>query len=424
MSATKSVCASSEEGSDPQSEEEWQFQICTKYAYLRSIEYIIRYQYRTVCRPTSWRVSRVACDIANGSPPSSPAHVAPAFARSPAQPRGFMPVANRSVIALRGRHDTPGGVQRPHFARHDDDGASSSTLVPIALRQIAVPEERARCARIARAIARAFEPNVTLNSQPQPQPQDPQDPSDPKELIWVLILAPPSNMSTAMVGRELRASYLQVVEALKLCILSARAVAPSLHPHLLYMHNAHDALTAWMARHGVVVHLWPQLTFASSLAQRSAGDGLMANGYSHSVWAKLELPVLMKRVREAGQLPPSVHPELLLTTDTDVLFARDINVAALPAHIRFLAGANDQAGSGINGGVLVLNTTSMLERLPALIAYGRRRQWAFGLNEQTMFNKLWVPSLYGFMPRLLLHSHASCSTCCCPRPMPRPLARN
>ena len=85
----------------------------------------------------------------------------------PGLPFGKMlaPIAKRSRVPLEIRRP-------PDVRRHDEDGDS---LVPVALRQQADPQQRARCARVARAVARAFEPsaivaNATALAQPSQLP--------------------------------------------------------------------------------------------------------------------------------------------------------------------------------------------------------------------------------------------------------------
>ena len=51
-----------------------------------------------------------------------------------------------------------------------------------------------------------------------------------------------------------------------------------------------------------------------------------------------------------------------------------------------LAGASDQGGRGINGGVLVLNISGMLHELPSLLRRARFRRFDFQLNEQALLN--------------------------------------
>ena len=177
---------------------------------------------------------------------------------------------------------------------------------------------------------------------------------------------------------------------MKACVLSALERAPSLHPHVLYMHNRTDALTRWMAAHGVAVHLWPRLHFEGPPAETTDTRG---NAFHLAGWAKLDVPLLMRKVRAAGDLPPSVHPELVLFTDTDMLFAHDMPLDAIRIRgmagasggalsVPYLAAANDQGDAGINSGVLLMNVTRMERQYSALRAYGESRKWRFEMNEQ------------------------------------------
>ena len=126
-----------------------------------------------------------------------------------------------------------------------------------------------------------------------------------QKLPWFMAMAPPPNPAAGRPSLEAKAA-----------VLSAALHSPRLAPYLLYVGGVPDALTAWMDAHGVRVVFW-NLTISGSLplSERQPGpDGRSRLG----VYGKLEVPLAVQKLREGGELPADVLPELALYTDSDV----------------------------------------------------------------------------------------------------------
>ena len=263
------------------------------------------------------------------------------------------------------------------------------------------PSERPRCAALANTFRRPPRENSTARAS---------------RLLWFTTIVPLANKSLA--------SWHDQMQNAKVTISSALSFAPSLEPHMMYVGEP-DELSAWMVRHGVRVHHWPELSFMREGLDRYAScacpSGSTCDPKPHcragyfrefvlGAWAKLDVPHLIANLSASGALSnvdsagSRRHgdlwlPELVLVTDLDILFVRDIRPEELrgpfPLAVgpsksstpTFLACASDQGGDGINTGVWVQNITGMLREWPALMHEARARHFEYGQHEQTLVNK-------------------------------------
>ena len=301
----------------------------------------------------------------------------------------------------------------------------NSDFVSLALnatRHVLSADEQIRCAELADMI-----PSMTRTANNHvPDTQQP-------KLLWFMVLHPPAEKVD--VDAKARLAWRALLSDVQSCVRSARLYAPSLQPHLMYLGGAiderSDLLTQWMALNNVPVHHWngpdepgeQAMSFWHRLSTRASLSSSLSAGLSPAVWGKLDLPLLVRRLRRRGELQANVHHDLVLVTDTDLVFTRDVSIDALlasqllqrstapsqqqqqqqqqpppplrPHHpeaartdspVPVLAAANDLGGPGINGGVLLLNVSGFLPLLRPMLAYSEGRRFHFGLNEQTMLN--------------------------------------
>lgn len=246
-------------------------------------------------------------------------------------------------------------------------------------------------------------------------------------VLWFTTLVPFLNQSLA--------SWRMQVQMAKTTIESARLFAPSLEPHIMYV-GPPDGLTRWMERRGVHVHHW-QLSFSkgeldhkaacscptgtrfTAACTRRAGCGTddpNQHYYQEFVlgaWAKLDVPFLVRNLSASGALwdhalgrrySASRLPDLVLVTDLDLVFVKDIKAVDLRGPfplasgsgsdggskltpVAFMAAASDQGGDGVNTGVWVQNVSGMLRERAALLRDARSRHFGHGQHEQTLVNK-------------------------------------
>ena len=231
------------------------------------------------------------------------------------------------------------------------------------------------------------------------------------KLSWFICLTNPSkpqaaNQSLARGKRAVTGKRQQAMLAhAKAAVLSALLNAPSLVPHVVYMHHAqqtleHDEFTNWLQSLGVRVILH-RLSFAGSLQKGihpiSDAFGTLRFGSSTldiGTFCRMDIPAIAHNLSMAEDWAArGIDRERLLYTDTDVLFAGDVDaLLALPRPRTFLAGTEVFSQTNINAGVMLMNLTAMLSEWPLMLEYGRQRRFRFKQPTQSWITEWFLPS--------------------------------
>ncbi|KAL1528727.1 hypothetical protein AB1Y20_010060 [Prymnesium parvum] len=192
---------------------------------------------------------------------------------------------------------------------------------------------------------------------------------DARLVPWFTTMAPPLRPDD-VVGQRF-------ISAAKVSIFSALVNAPSLVPYLLY-YGHRDSTSLWMEAHGVkVMHV--NLTFWEALPEHQRTQR-QSNGNVFATYGKIDVPRL---VDAAG----AAHPTgMVLYTDLDVIFMRDLPISALPLSVRYMAATKEPLWNIYNTGVLWMNASSMTEQHARMVEYARRRRFHFTVYEQTWLN--------------------------------------
>ena len=185
-----------------------------------------------------------------------------------------------------------------------------------------------------------------------------------------------------------RMEYLQHI---RVAVASALLHAPTLAPHVIYMHTerqpyVEDDFTSFVRAVGgrLIMH---RLSFANEVqGVRVAGQPGHLN---LGAYCRLDVPQISRDL--ASELEGrGIETERVLYTDADVLFAGDFRLAnetagePLPT---FYAGTEVFDPKTMNSGVMLINTTAFLEERPAMMAYAARQRWRFVLYDQTWIAK-------------------------------------
>ena len=176
-------------------------------------------------------------------------------------------------------------------------------------------------------------------------------------------------------------------------IVSARLNAPSLAPHVVFLHtpgapplapgSVGARFLAWLhrARVRVVPHNLSFYDAIPSNKQRKPGGG----GTGHlnlGAYCRLDVPAIV-----AGLAPElrarGLRRELVLYTDTDVLFAGDVPKRDLPplAGYAFAGGLElfspHKKSSSLNTGVMLIDVARFEAELPGMLEYAERQNFRF-----------------------------------------------
>lgn len=181
-------------------------------------------------------------------------------------------------------------------------------------------------------------------------------------------------------------------------------------PYLLY-YGHRDSTSLWMEAHGVkVMHVnltfWEALPEHQRTQRQSNGnvfatcecaESLALNRGKHEVGTPSHLLTLARSLCASSDgkidVPRLVdaagaaHPTgVVLYTDLDVIFMRDLPISALPLSVRYMAATKEPLWNIYNTGVLWMNASSMTEQHARMVEYARRRRFHFTVYEQTWLN--------------------------------------
>ena len=155
----------------------------------------------------------------------------------------------------------------------------------------------------------------------------------------------------------------------KAALLSAKHMAPSLVPYLIYSGPA-CAMTAWYEMHGGHV-LFHDLSFFDQLREANKGD-------VSGAYLRLDIPAMVHTL----SLDSDIDPNIVLYTDIDVMFLNDITSCNIEAPEVLSIGAEHERGTKVNTGVMLLNIKAFEPHVPEIVKYAVAKNWEFGAYDQ------------------------------------------
>ena len=197
---------------------------------------------------------------------------------------------------------------------------------------------------------------------------------------WFMCLHKPAS--------EKEVSFFDYVKA---AIMSARINAPSLAPHVLYMHSEDesfandDNITVWLKAMGVHV-MNARLSFLSLIPLRKRRMERTTG------ICKMDIPLAAEQLRP--QLAArGLDTERVLMTDADVMFAADFTyprwrrARSLPT---FAAGIEFFSQS-LNSGVVYFNVSTLVSERPRMVQYAVRKAFSFLVADQSWLQEWFDP---------------------------------
>lgn len=227
-----------------------------------------------------------------------------------------------------------------------------------------------------------------------------------KKLAWFICLTKPHEANHSHLTRRLQR---EMSNHARVAVLSALLNAPSLVPHVVYMHHAHqrfeaDDLTRWLQALGVRM-LYHRLSFADDLYSTTANatTGLLKRGppgIDIGTYCRMDVPFVARRLAvEENWAARRVDSERVLYTDSDVLWAHD--AAELVESVRprtFAMGTEVFNKQSANAGVTVLNVSAMIEEWPLMLRFARERSFHFWEVDQSWIVE-WFTPFYAKLPK-------------------------
>lgn len=150
----------------------------------------------------------------------------------------------------------------------------------------------------------------------------------------------------------------------------------------------------WLRAAGVPL-LEHRLSFYDQLPRKSRTGRTGSNpNLNVGAFGRMDIGLIVKSM-QADLLARGLDTERVLYTDTDVLFAGDVDYAQLSrgALPTFSAGT-EIFSPNLNSGVMLINATAWAEHHPAIVAYGVKKKFKFLSYDQT-----WVQEYFLKRPR-------------------------
>jgi hypothetical protein len=161
-------------------------------------------------------------------------------------------------------------------------------------------------------------------------------------------------------------------------IKSALGSVLSHHAHALYpviMITGKEALIPeWMlklnnSRRVLVLHQ-PVISFAEQV-KRFRSEAIS----KHPAYLRLEIPLLLPRVKAALHDVHGLQFDRALYTDTDVIFTKKFDLSSLEVPRVISIGPEHKRGEMMNSGVLYMNLTAISEMRESLLQYADSKRW-------------------------------------------------
>ena len=206
-------------------------------------------------------------------------------------------------------------------------------------------------------------------------------------LAWFMCLTPATDTKA-----------LKHLEYVKAAILSARFNAPTLAPHIILISHedaklasehasefelANSRFRKWLRRAGVPL-LTHRLSFYDLLPLKLRRRRTSLNpNLNVGAFGRLDIGLVVSAMRsELAQ--QGLDTERVLYTDTDVLFARDVDYAYLSSvPLATFAAGTEVFSPALNTGVMLINATAWSGHYADMVAYGQSRDFKFLSYDQT-----------------------------------------
>jgi len=182
------------------------------------------------------------------------------------------------------------------------------------------------------------------------------------------------------------------MDYVKVAVTSAKLHAPSLAPHVLYVHGddepfatTDDGTSSWLKAMGVRVYNW-RLSFLDKMPRRKRwmerSTGI----------CKMDIPLAAHSLR--GEMAArSLDLERVLMTDVDLLFAGDFSYARWPrAHsLPTFAAGIEFFSQSLNSGVVYFNVTTLMAERARMLEYAVARKFSFLVADQSWLQEWFDP---------------------------------
>jgi hypothetical protein len=197
--------------------------------------------------------------------------------------------------------------------------------------------------------------------------------------VWFICVSKPASEQDT-----LNSKHLELATA---AVASARLHAPSLAPHVMYIHRpdqplaADDAFARRLRSLGARV-LPHRLSFYDAIPQAKLTGGSQRH-LNFAAFGRLDIPRVVDSMRPELRAR-GLDSERVLYTDTDVLFAADFDVSRRFHRVRYFAVGTEAFSETLNSGVMYLNVSAMAAEWPRMLEYAVRRSFKFHLLDQTL----------------------------------------
>lgn len=194
------------------------------------------------------------------------------------------------------------------------------------------------------------------------------------------------------------AKALKHLEYVKAALLSARLNAPTLAPHVILISHedaklsaaqestfqqANRRFRAWLRLVGVPL-LPHRLSFYDLLPAKLRRKRTSLNpNLNVGAFGRLDIGIIVEAMRDE-LAKRGLDTERVLYTDTDVLFARDVDYTRLSTMpLPTFAAGTEVFSPALNSGVMLVNATAWAQHYPAMVAHGQSRDFKFLSYDQT-----------------------------------------
>jgi len=177
--------------------------------------------------------------------------------------------------------------------------------------------------------------------------------------------------------------------------MSARLHAPSLAPYVVYLHRPHEPFAAdpfvcWLQSAGVRV-LRHRLSFHHEIppARRKRRADIGTAHLNLGAYGRLDVPRLVTGRLLTELQERKLSTEQVLYTDTDVLFADDVDLLQqrLGAPLRNFAAGTEYFSASMNSGVMLMNTSAFIREWPGMLSYAVSRKFRFLAADQSWIHE-------------------------------------
>ena len=168
---------------------------------------------------------------------------------------------------------------------------------------------------------------------------------------------------------------------MKAAINSQRLYANSISPFVVSLNKIkNEEFTNWLDRHNIPLY-YHKLSFYDKLPKRMRLK--RSSNLNVGAFGRIDIGLVVDKLR-IDLIKRGLDPERILYTDTDVLFARDIDYNYLKSlHLSTFAAGTELFSPSLNTGVMFINTTTFLYHHKSLVSFGIQKNFRFVSYDQT-----------------------------------------